>query len=75
MPSCSERFFGSKWSSMVYWMRWYIIIIFASWVAYAVYKGKDIGPVTEEINFLPDEHYMMKNLGILRNQFGSGQVN
>ena len=40
---------------MVYKLRCLILSVFIIWTAFAVYKGKDIGPITESEKFFSSD--------------------
>ena len=61
-----DKFFEGPWNSMVYKLRWLIIFVFLAWTIVATIFASQIGPLTEEEEFLPSDHPIMiigKTLG------------
>lgn len=69
--SAIEQFFGGPWNKWVHKLRYLIILIMAGWIGFAVYKAKDIGPLTEEEDFLPEDHPISVVGTLLREKFSS----
>lgn len=54
-----ERFFGGIWNFYVFKFRYIIILIFTVWLVISIIIAVDIGPLTEEEEFLPSDHPYM----------------
>jgi hypothetical protein len=50
-------------------MRWVIIFAVFSWFIYAVNKARQLGPLTEEEEFIPADHPVMVPLTTLSKNF------
>lgn len=66
-----ELFFAGTWNNKVRQFRFIIILVMAGWLGFAIYKAKDIGPLTEEEDFLPSDHKINIVGDLLRNEFTS----
>jgi len=51
-----EKFFGGPWNDWVMRLRFVIILLMAGWLGFAISQAKDIGPLTEQEDFLPADH-------------------
>lgn len=68
-----ERFFGGVWNFYVFKFRFIIIFLFAIWLVISIIIAVDIGPLTEEEEFLPSDHpYMTIQKKIRENFSGQG---
>lgn len=66
-----EKFFGGAWNEWVHKLRFVIIFVMVAWLVFAIIKAKDIGPLTEKEEFLPDDNEITIVGNILRNEFQS----
>ncbi len=54
-----NRFFSGPFNKYIHKFRYAIVFIFFTFGAICVYFGSQIGPLTEQEEFLPNTHYMM----------------
>lgn len=66
-----EKFFGGVWNEWVHKLRYIIILVMVGWLVFAIIKAKDIGPLTENEEFLPDDNEINIVSNILKNKFQS----
>ena len=63
-------FFGGVWNSNVAKYKYIIIFVFLIWTGVASYLASQMGPLTEEEEFLPADHPISQNTKILTERFG-----
>ena len=51
-----ERFFNREWNNTVKKFRWVIIVLATLWSAFAAYQSTMLGPMTEQENFVAEDH-------------------
>ena len=68
-----NRFFSGPFNKIIYKLRYVIVFIWFTFGAICVYFGSQIGPLTEQEEFLPNDHPMMVLLKDVENGFPSAQ--
>lgn len=71
----TEKFFGGIWNTWVHKLRYVIIFLMAGWLVFAIIMAKDIGPLTEQENFLPVDHPITIVQETMRNKFPGSSIN
>jgi len=64
-----ENFFRTYWNTGVRKMKWFIVVSTFLWFFYAINRARQIGPLTEEEEFIPKDHPVMIPLNILGDIF------
>lgn len=71
-----EQFFGGPWNYWVHKLRFIIVFVCAGWTGFAIFKAKDIGPLTAQEEFLPKDNPITIVMNTLNDKFkGTSQAN
>jgi len=69
-----EKFFGGPWNKFVEKYRFFIMGGILAWSAATCYFVTQLGPLTEQENFVPEDHPVLQAADIAQEEFYSGDT-
>lgn len=74
MPEKSsiDKFYGGKFNGLISKGKWFIFAIIAIWSIFSCVMATQLGPLTKEEEWLPDDHWVSRAFKILGEGYFSG---
>jgi len=72
-PNRLEKFFGGAFTNFVFRFRYFIIGIILIWSLVSAIYTTNLKPLSEQEQFIPDDHPLMVAADLSQNKFYSGE--